>query len=50
MQQKPVLYAFGMPVPQEIIDLILLEDGEEFLTTEFIETTYEYEFRDASNN
>lgn len=41
-----VIYAFGEPVPQEIIDLIREEDGEECLTTEFIETTYWYEYLD----
>lgn len=33
-----VIYAFGEPVPQDIIDLIREENGEECLTTEFIET------------
>ena len=41
-----IIYAFGEPVPQEIIELILKEDGEKCLTTEFIETTYWHEFLD----
>jgi len=42
-----VVYAFGKRVPQAEIDA-LLADGikPEEITTEFIETTYEYERRD----
>lgn len=40
------IYAFNQPVPQEIINEIREEYGEENLNTDFIETLYEYEFRD----
>lgn len=40
------IYAFGEPVPNEIISELIYEYGEERVTTEFIETLYEYENRD----
>lgn len=43
------LFAFGQPVPEEVIEM-LLEEGmkEEEITTEYIETLWEYEVRDNS--
>ena len=40
------IYAFGQPVPEELLRLIAAEDGPECCNTEFIETLLEYEYRD----
>lgn len=40
--------AFGKPVSREYIDLLLSEGVKESeITTEFLETTLEYDYRDA---
>lgn len=44
-----IVYAFGKPVPSEVLKEIELEYGKEFCNTEFIETLYEYEYRDNNN-
>lgn len=43
------VYAFGKLVPSEVLKEIELEYGCEYCTTEFIETLYEYEYRDNNN-
>lgn len=41
-------YAFGEPVPQEIIDTIIADGTpEEEITTEFLETYLWYDHQDA---
>lgn len=40
------IYAFGSLVPEEVINELIYEYGEEQFNSEFIETLYEYEFRD----
>lgn len=43
------IYAFGELVPNEVLKEIELEYGKEFCNTDFIETLYEYEYRDNIN-
>ena len=40
------IYAFGELVSQNVINELIEEYGQEKVTTEFVETLYEYEFRD----
>lgn len=40
------IYAFGELVSQNVINELIEEYVEEKVTTEFVETLYEYEFRD----
>lgn len=40
------IFAFGSRVPEEVINELISEYGKEQVTSEFIETLYEYEFRD----
>lgn len=46
IRDMKTIYAFGEPVPQEILDEIESEFGKECLNTDFIETLFEYEYRD----
>lgn len=43
------IYAFGEPVPEKVINELCEEFGEENVTSDFIETLYEYEYRDNIN-
>lgn len=43
------VYAYGNPVPEDILKEIEVEYGKEYCNTEFIETLYEYEYRDNNN-
>lgn len=40
------IYAFGELVPEEVLTELIQEYGENKVTSEFIETLYEYEHRD----
>ena len=40
------IYAFGELVPEEVLTELIQEYGENKVTSEFIETLYEYEYRD----
>lgn len=40
------IYAFGQPVPEELLRLIAEENGPECCNTDFIETLLEFEYRD----
>lgn len=40
------ILAFGLPVPESVLQEIESEYGKECCNTEFIETLYEYELRD----
>ena len=40
------VYAFGQPVPEELLRLIAEENGPECCNTYFIETLLEFDYRD----
>lgn len=40
------VYAFGQPVPEELLRLIAEENGPECCNADFIETLLEFEYRD----
>lgn len=44
------IYAFGKPVPTEVINELLEDYNEEEITTDLVERIYEYEYRDNEDN
>ena len=40
------VFAFGKPVPESVIAELKEEYPDEQITTDFVETLYEYEYRD----
>lgn len=47
---RPItVYAFGQPVPEEVLQELIAEDGARCCNTDFIETLYEYDYRDSIN-